>query len=139
MTEVDPIRVVIVDDHPVVRQSLRFAMLTAQDVEVVGEAADSTEALRACGELHPDVVLMDLRLPGLDGIGTIRALQSQIQSQRQGSEPLPQVLVFTADLDEGLIAEALAAGACGYVPKEGEFGEILTAIRAAHARQQPQA
>jgi len=126
-----PIRLVIVDDHPMVRMSLRFALHAAPDIEVVGEAADGEEALDVCDDLHPDIVLMDLRLPGMDGVGTIRALQDR--------EPVPQVLVHTADFDERLIPEALAAGACGYVLKQGELAELLAAMRAAYARQRPNA
>jgi DNA-binding NarL/FixJ family response regulator len=111
-----------------VRLGLRLALRAAADLEVVGEAADGEEALRVCAERHPDVVLMDLRLPEPDGVATIRALQAQ--------EPLPQVLVLTAFYDEELIPEALAAGACGYVLKHGELEELFAAIRAAHARQQ---
>jgi DNA-binding NarL/FixJ family response regulator len=132
MTEPMSLRVVIVDDHAMVRTSLRFALLDAHDIDVVGEAADGAEALRICGDLHPDLVLMDLRLPGVDSPATIRALQGQ-------EEPVPQVLVYTAEYDERLIAETLAAGACGYVLKQGEFMELLEAIRVAHARQQAKA
>lgn len=121
------IRLVIVDDHPMVRRSLRFAMLTAQDLEVVGEAGDGEEALRVCEDLHPDVVLMDLRLPGLSSAEAIRALRRQ--------KPLPQVLVHTADNDERLVGEAVAAGACGYVLKQGALEELFGAIRGAHARR----
>ncbi len=119
MRERGAIRMVIVDDHPMVRRSLRFALLAAQ-------------VLRVCGDLHPDLVLMDLRLPGVDSPATIRALQGQ-------EEPVPQVLVYTAEYDERLIAETLAAGACGYVLKQGEVAELLAAIRAAHARRQAKA
>src|SRR5260221_13505110 len=108
MRELGAIRLVIVDDHPMVRRSLRFALLAAQDIDVVGEAADGEEVLRVCGDLHPDLVLMDLRLPGVDSPGTIRALQRQ-------EEPRPQVLVYTADHDERLNAETLTAGGPGPV------------------------
>jgi two-component system, NarL family, response regulator LiaR len=130
MREPRAIRVVIVDDHAMVRTSLRFALLDAHDIEAVGEASDGEEALRVCGELHPDLVLLDLRLPGLDSIATIRALRRQ--------EPVPQVLVHTADYDERIIPKALAAGACGYVLK-GELAELVAAIRTAHAGQQAKA
>jgi DNA-binding NarL/FixJ family response regulator len=124
MRETAPVRVVLVDDHPMVRLSLKVALSTAPDVMVVGEAADGEEALRVCGALHPEVVLMDLLLPRQDGVETIRALQRQA--------PLPKVLVLTASYNEQLIAEALAAGARDYVLKQGKIDEILTAIRAAH-------
>lgn len=123
-----PIRVVIVDDHPMVRQSMRFAMLTTRDIEVVGEATDGEEALLVCGDLHPDLVLLDLRLPGISGPEAVRALRRL--------EPVPQVLMHTADYDERLIPETLAAGACGYVLKQGEVAGLLAAIRATQARQQ---
>jgi two-component system, NarL family, response regulator LiaR len=127
MSEPRVIRVVIVDDHAMVRRSLRFALLDLQDIDVVGEAADGEEALRVCGELHPDMVLLDLWLPGLDSIETIRTLRRH--------RPTPKVLVHTADYDERLISEALAAGACGYLVK-GELTELLAAIRTAHGRRQ---
>jgi DNA-binding NarL/FixJ family response regulator len=123
VSEPTAIRVVVVDDHPAVRLTLRMALLAAPDIEVVGEAADGEEALQVCRDRHPDVVLMDLRLPGRDGIATIRALQDQ--------EPVPRVLVLTAFYDERLIPEALAAGACGYVLKLSDIQEIVAAIRAA--------
>ena len=124
------IRVVIVDDHAMVRRSLRFALLDAHDIDVVGEAADGEETLRVCRDLRPDLVLLDLRLPGLDSIATIRALL--------GQEPVPKVLIHTAAYDERLIPEALAAGACGYVLK-GDLTELLGAIRTAHAYQKARA
>jgi DNA-binding NarL/FixJ family response regulator len=123
------LRVVIVDDHPAVRRGLRFALLSAKDIEVVGEAADGEEMLRVCEDLHPDVVILDLRLPGwLSGAKAIRALQ-----RPEGS--VPQVVVHTADYDARLVPEALAAGAWGYVLKQGQLPELVAAIRAAHARQ----
>jgi DNA-binding NarL/FixJ family response regulator len=128
MKEAGAIRVVIVDDHPMVRLTLQLALQVSEDIAVVGEAADGEEALQVCTERHPDVVLMDLRLPRLDSVETIRALVRH--------EPAPQVLVYTAEYDARLIQEALAAGACGYVLKEGELTELLAALRAAHERQQ---
>ena len=126
------LRVVIVDDHPAVHTSLRFALLSVEDIEVVGEAADGEEALQVCGDLHPDVVLMDLRLPGRLSAGeAIRALQ-------RPDRPVPRVLAHTVDYDARLVPEALAAGACGYVLK-GDLAELVAAIRAAHARPQAKA
>jgi DNA-binding NarL/FixJ family response regulator len=128
MTGAGAIRVVIVDDHPMVRLTLQLALQASEDIAVVGEAADGEEALQVCTERHPDVVLMDLRLPRLDSAETIRALVLH--------EPAPQVLVYTAEYDARLIQEALAAGACGYVLKQGELTELLAALRAAHECQQ---
>ena len=116
-------RVVLVDDHAMVRTGLKLLLRMADDIEVVGEAGDGEEAVRVCAQTHPDVVLMDLRLPRLDGVATIRALQQQ--------DPVPQVLVLTASYHERLIAEALAAGASGYVLKEGVMDQLVAAIRAA--------
>ena len=118
------IRVVLVDDHPMVRMGLRLSLLSTEGIDVVGEAEDGEEALRVCAELHPDVVLMDLRLPGLDGAATTWALQGQV--------PVPRVVVLTASYDERLIPDALAAGASGYVLKGGTVEELVAAIRSAY-------
>jgi len=118
------IRVVLVDDHPMVRMGLRLSLLSTEGIDVVGEAEDGEEALRVCAELHPDVVLMDLRLPGLDGAATTWALQGQV--------PVPRVVVLTASYDERLIPDALAAGASGYVLKGGSVEELVAAIRSAY-------
>lgn len=122
-----PIRVVLVDDHPMVRMSLRMVLRSTDDIEVIGEAEDGEEAIRVCTEVRPDVVLMDLRLPRLDGVATIRALQRHA--------PGPHVLVLTAVYDEDLIPEALAAGASGYVLKDGRVDDFIAAIRAVRTRQ----
>src|SRR5260370_5251905 len=103
------IRVVLVDDHPMVRMGLRLSLLSTEGIDVVGEAEDGEEALRVCAELHPDVVLMDLRLPGLEGAATTWALQGQV--------PVPRGVVLTAAYDDGLIPDALTAGASAYVIK----------------------
>ena len=99
-----------------------MVLCSTEDIEVVGEAEDGEEALRVCAEVHPDVVLMDLRLPRLDGVATTQALQRQA--------PAPHVLVLTAVYDERLIPEALAAGASGYVLKDGRVDEFIATIRA---------
>jgi DNA-binding NarL/FixJ family response regulator len=117
--------VVLVDDHHAVREVVRMTLETADDIEVVGEAADGEAALHVCAGTHPDVVLMDLRLPRLDGVATIRALQHH--------DPVPKVLVLTAGDDERLIKDALAAGASGYVLKMTKIDELLAAIRATRA------
>ena len=107
-----------------VRMGLRLSLLSTEGIDVVGEAEDGEEALRVCAELHPDVVLMDLRLPGLDGAATTWALQGQV--------PVPRVVVLTASYDERLIPDALAAGASGYVLKGGSVEELVAAIRSAY-------
>lgn len=121
-TRTERIRVVLVDDHFAMRGVIRMTLETADDIEVVGEAADGEAALRVCAATAPQVVLMDLRLPRLDGVATIRALQSH--------DPIPKVLVLTAGYDERLIKDALEAGASGYVLKMAKIDELLAAIRA---------
>ena len=132
MGESSPVsmRVVLVDDHPMVRMGLRMMLRSIEAIDIVGEAEDGEEALRVCAEVHPDVVLMDLRLPRLDGVATTRALQRR--------DPVPGVLVLTASYDERLIPAVLAAGASGYMLKGGGVEELVAAIRCAHARHQTQ-
>jgi DNA-binding NarL/FixJ family response regulator len=121
--------VVLVDDHAAMRGVVRMTLETADDMEVVGEAADGEAALCVCAATHPDVVLMDLRLPRLDGVAAIRALQQR--------DPVPKVLVLTADADERHLKEALAAGASGYVLKMARIDELLAAVRAARDGRTP--
>jgi DNA-binding NarL/FixJ family response regulator len=123
------IRVVLVEDHAAVRAVVRMALETADDMEVVGEAADGEAALRVCGATHPDVVLMDLRLPRLDGVAAIPALLQQ--------DPVPKVLVLTADADERHLKDTLAAGASGYVLKMARIEELLAAVRATRDGRTP--
>ncbi len=121
----DAIRVLIVDDHAVVREGLR-AFLELQDgIEVVGEAGDGAEAVREAERLVPDVVLMDLVMPRLDGVGAMRALRSRLPSVR--------VIVLTSFLDDDRLLPAIQAGAAGYLLKNVEPRELARAIRAAHA------
>jgi DNA-binding NarL/FixJ family response regulator len=116
-----PIRVLIADDHPIVRDGLALILATAPDMEVVGEAADGAEALRAAERLRPDVLVLDLAMPGLDGVETIRRLRAD--GSRAG------VLVFTAyDTDDRILA-ALRAGAAGYLLKGAPREEVFAAIR----------
>jgi DNA-binding NarL/FixJ family response regulator len=119
------IRVVLVDDHAALRSTIAMVLGTADDIDVVGEAGDGEEALRVCAATHPEVVLMDLRLPGMDGVSATRALQRQ--------EPAPKVLVLTAGYEQQPIQEALAAGASGYVFKMGSIDEVIAAVRATRA------
>ena|SRR5215469_6492911 len=121
-----PIRVVLVEDHPTVRRGLKMILRSADDIMVVGKAGDGEEAQRVCAEVQPDLVLMDLRLPGLGGVETIRALQH--------FRHVPQVLVLTTFNDERLIAEALAAGASGYLLKQVDKAALTAAIRTAAGR-----
>ncbi|RJL20392.1 response regulator [Bailinhaonella thermotolerans] len=126
MTEAGgPIRVLIADDHPVVRQGLRTFLDLQEDLEVVGEAADGDEAVALAGSLSPDVLLLDLKMPGRDGLGVLAAL----------SGPPPRVLVLTSVSDPGDVAPAMRAGAAGFLYKDVDPGSLVRAIRAVHAGQ----
>ena len=117
----DPIRVVIADDHAVVRQGLRSFLGLQDDIEVVGEAADGAEALRAVDALRPDVVLIDLVMPGIDGLGAIERIREQA--------PETRILVLTSFADESKLFAALRAGAAGYLLKDVQPAELAQAIR----------
>ena len=121
----EPIRVLVVDDHAVVREGLR-AFLELQDgIEVAGEAADGAEAVEAAERIRPDVVLMDLVMPRLDGLAAMRALRDRLPGVR--------VVVLTSFLDDNKILPALRAGAAGYLLKNAPPQEVARAVRAAHA------
>ncbi|MBE1587159.1 response regulator [Nonomuraea angiospora] len=114
------LRLLIADDHPIVRDGLRAALGGEPDLEIVGEAADGAEAVRLAAELEPDIVLMDLRMPGMDGVTAIRRL----------SGTGPRVLVLTTfDTD---VLPALEAGATGYLLKDAPPEELVRAVRATH-------
>ena len=119
----DPIRVLIVDDHAVVREGLR-AFLELQDgLEVVGEAGDGEEALTQAERLGPDVILMDLVMPRLDGVSAM------LELRRRGSRS--RVIVLTSFLDDDRLLPAIEAGAAGYLLKDVEPAELARAVRAA--------
>jgi DNA-binding NarL/FixJ family response regulator len=121
----DPIRVLIVDDHAVVREGLR-AFLELQDrMEVIGEAGDGREAIEEAERLRPDVILMDLVMPRLDGVEAMRELHEQV--------PAARVIVLTSFLDDERLLPALRAGAAGYLLKNVEPQELARAIRLADA------
>jgi NarL family two-component system response regulator LiaR len=115
------IRVLIVDDHTVVRQGLRLLMEAQEDIEVVGEAAGGTEAVIAAKESKPDVILLDLIMPGMSGLDVLRELQKQSAAGR--------VLVLTSSLDDHIIRQAIQAGAQGYLLKTSRSSDMLDAIR----------
>ncbi|WP_448808577.1 response regulator [Agromyces bauzanensis] len=115
------IRVLVVDDHPIVRGGIVSLLVTADDIEVVGEAADGEEAVRRVLELSPDLVLMDLRMPKLDGAAaTARILEAS---------PQTRVLILTTYETDDHILGAIEAGASGYLLKAAPQDEILTGVR----------
>ncbi|MBN1399606.1 MAG: response regulator transcription factor [Anaerolineae bacterium] len=116
------IRILIADDHGVLRAGLRALLGTERDLEVVGEAADGDEAIRMAEELHPDVVLMDVSMPGEGGIAATRRLIARRLGVR--------VLILTIHEDESLLHEAIRAGAAGYILKRAVEQELMSAIRA---------
>jgi DNA-binding NarL/FixJ family response regulator len=120
---VNKIRLVIVDDHPVVRDGLRGMLESQPDFEVVGEASDGEAAVQMANSLSPEVVLMDLRMPVMDGVTALREIK--------GSNPQIQVLVLTTYDSDADILPAIEAGASGYLLKDSSREELYTAIRAA--------
>jgi NarL family two-component system response regulator LiaR len=125
MTESQTIRVLIVDDHAMLRRGLRFFLNGFDDLELVGEAASAQQALDLCGELAPDVVLMDMVMPDIDGAAATELIRQQY--------PEAQVLALTSFQEEDLIERALQAGAIGYLLKNVGAEELAEAIRGAHA------
>jgi DNA-binding NarL/FixJ family response regulator len=118
------IRLLLVDDEVMVRRGLRLMLETEDDLQVIGEAADGFEAIEEAGRLHPDVVLMDIRMPRLDGVEACRRLTDNAETK--------VVVLTTFDLDENLFA-AVRAGASGFLLKASPPEELVAAIRAAHA------
>ncbi|MEH1129755.1 response regulator transcription factor [Micromonospora sp. CPCC 206061] len=122
------IRALVVDDQGLVRAGIRVLLDTAPDIEVVGEAADGHDAVRLAERLRPDVVLMDIRMPRVDGIEATRRLLA--------AAPLTNVLILTTFADDDSVYGALSAGAVGYLVKDGEPADMLDAVRRA-ARGEP--
>jgi NarL family two-component system response regulator LiaR len=120
-------RVLIADDHGIVRSGIRLLLERQPDLEVVGEAADGAEALRLACQLKPDVVLMDMLMPVMDGIAATTQIRSQV--------PETEVIALTSVLDDGAVIGAVKAGAIGYLLKDAEPEELRSAIRAAAAGQ----
>jgi len=121
----DSIRVLVVDDHAVVREGLRVFLALQDGLEVAGEACDGEQAIERARELRPDVILMDLVMPKLDGVAAMRELRTHA--------PASRVIVLTSFLDDDRLLPAIQAGAAGYLLKNAEPAEIARAIRAADA------
>jgi DNA-binding NarL/FixJ family response regulator len=121
------IRVLIADDHSVVRQGLRMFLALDSELEVVGEAEDGAQALSRARELRPDVVLMDMLMPVMDGVAATEAIRGEL--------PDTEVIALTSVLDDSSVVGAVKAGAIGYLLKDTEAEELCRAIKAAAAGQ----
>jgi DNA-binding NarL/FixJ family response regulator len=119
----DKVRVLLVDDHTVVRRGLRLAFGLEADLEVVGEAGNGREALELVERLRPDVVVMDLLMPVMDGVEATRELRSRF--------PDVEVVALTSVLEDRLVVDVIEAGAAGYMLKESRPDELFEAVRAA--------
>lgn len=115
----------VVDDHAVVRSGLAAFLMSFDDLELVGEASDGAEAVRSAADLRPDVVLMDLLMPVMDGVTAIRTIRERC--------PSVQVIALTSFPDEEMVQAALKAGAMAYLLKNASADQLADAIRAAHA------
>jgi two-component system, NarL family, response regulator LiaR len=122
-----PIRILIADDHEVVRQGLRVSLGVDPELEVVGEAADGAEAVRLAHRLRPDLVLMDLLMPELDGIAATQVIRREL--------PDTEVIALTSVLEDASVVGAVRAGAIGYLLKDTRAAELRRAIKAAAAGQ----
>lgn len=120
-----PIRILLVDDHGMVRRGMRDFLDLHDDLEVVGEAADGMAAVEQCAALHPDVVIMDLLMPALDGIEATRRIKA--------AWPDIEVVALTSFIEEARVVAAIEAGAAGFLLKDAEADDLAAAIRSAAA------
>jgi two-component system, NarL family, response regulator LiaR len=127
MSDSPPIRVMLVDDHTMVRRGLATFLKVFDHLELVGEAADGETGVELCGSILPDVVLMDMVMPDMDGVTATRLIRQRF--------PSVQVIALTSFTEKGLVQSALQAGAIGYLLKDVSAEELARAINAAHAGQ----
>jgi DNA-binding NarL/FixJ family response regulator len=125
MNAPNPIRVMIVDDHPMVRRGLAAFLRIKEDLELVGEASGGDQAVRMCEQVQPDVILMDLVMPGMDGTTATRGIRERW--------PHVQIIALTSFQEQELVREVLQAGAISYLLKNVSVDELAAAIRAAYA------
>jgi NarL family two-component system response regulator LiaR len=125
MTQTRPIRVMIVDDHAMLRKGLRLFLTGFADLELAGEAGGGIEAVSLCGQVEPDVILMDMLMPDLDGVAATRQIRAEC--------PQTQVIALSSFHDPELVERAIGAGAIGYLLKNVSATELAHAIREAHA------
>jgi len=125
MTDLKPIRVMLVDDHAVVRSGLSAFLMAYDDLELVGEAASGERAVQLCQQVQPDVVLMDLMMPGMDGVTAIGLIREKC--------PTVQVIALTSFKEKEMVEGALQAGAIGYLLKDINADELASSIRSAAA------
>ena len=122
MSSSERIRVMIVDDHSILRVGLKQVLEQSDEFEVVGQAGDGEEAVRVAAEVKPDVVVMDVMMPNMDGVEACREIME--------SAPETRVVMLTASMEEDAVVEAVAAGATGYLQKETGLERLLSAVRA---------
>ena len=127
MTQLNPIRVLLVDDHMVVRSGLSTVLSVYDDLKLVGEAGDGEEAIRLCERLQPDVILMDLLMPKMDGVTAIKTIKTRW--------PQIQIIALTSFKEKEYVEGALKAGANGYLLKDVSAEELVNAVRRAVAGQ----
>lgn len=125
MTEQEHIRVLVVDDHAVVRSGIEYSLLAIDDIELVGIAESGAEALRLCEKIQPEVVLMDMMMPEMNGVAATRAVLERCPGAR--------VIALTSYQEGSLVQDALQAGAISYLLKDVSMEELAQAIRSAHA------
>lgn len=125
MSEQLPIKVLIVDDHPILRHGIKTMLFTFDDIVVVGEAGNGSETLARCDETNPDVILMDVVMPGMNGVDTTRAVLKRY--------PQVKIIMLTSFPNQDLVQETLEAGAVGFLLKDAPIDTLGDAIRSAHA------